>query len=582
MNGEQAALTAILAAMLAALAAGRWRYDVIAMAGLLAAVVIGALPPAAAFAGFGSPAVITVAAVLVLARTTARFGAFDWLAARLLSGTTALPAQLAVLCGLGAAMSAFMNNIGAISLVLPMALWLARRHRRPPALYLMPLSYATLLGGMITLIGTPANLLVSGFRAGATGEPFALFAFAPVAVPLAVLGIAYLSLVGWRFLPASRRGTLDDGDSSAPGWFDADLRLAAGSPHAGRTVAALEQGRTLRVHGIERDGARVFGRLAGRTLRPGDVLLLRAEADTLRRLAEAEGLIPETAIQPVDGDFMEAVIAPNAPAQGSCALTLDLERRWGVCLAAAARQDRRAEGRLAEASLSVGDVLLLHGSPDAIRTAAAELGCLLLADRRLTLQPRRAALSGAVFAAAIAAAALALAPPQLAFTLGVLALVFTRSLRPHEVYEAIDWPVIVLLAAMIPLGQALLDTGTAGVAAAAVLSAAGHLGPAALVALVLAATMLVTPILNNPATVTVMAPVALDLAARLGVAPDAFLVAVAVGASCDFLTPFGHHNNALVMGPGGYRFGDYARVGAGLEALVIAAATVLILAFRGL
>ncbi|HSK38714.1 MAG TPA: SLC13 family permease, partial [Arenibaculum sp.] len=281
MDFEQAALTAIVTGMLAAFVAGRWRYDVVAMAGLMAAVLAGVVPAGSAFAGFGNPVVITVAAVLVLARTLARSGLVDALAARLLAGSPSVTAQLAVLCGAGAVLSAFMNNIGALALLMPMALSVARRHGRSPSIYLLPLSYATLLGGMSTLIGTPPNLLVSAFRVEAGGEPFGMFAFALVGVPLAAAGVVYLVLVGWRFLPAAGRdaslpGTfLPDGPLSA-GEYETELAVSPGSPHAGRPVGELERNWRVRVHGIVRDGRRVFGRLDEERLRTGDLLLLHA------------------------------------------------------------------------------------------------------------------------------------------------------------------------------------------------------------------------------------------------------------------------------------------------------------------
>lgn len=574
MEFEQAAMAAILVGMFAAFFAGRWRHDVVALTGLMTAVLVGVVPAASAFAGFASPAVITVAAVLVLTRTLARSGMFDVLGERMLAGTSGMTAQIAILCGLGAAISAFTNNVGALVLLMPMALAVARRHGRSPSLYLLPLSYATLLGGMSTLIGTPANLLVSEFRATATGEFFPMLAFAPVGAPLALLGVAYLASIGWRRVPRHR----DGGEPDIPlpaGGYETELTVARHSPHMGRPAGELERERGLKVYAIVRDGVRVFARLTKETLRAGDVVLLKADAATLRRLVE-EGMVPHLGPDEEGSVLVEAVMMPDALAQGSSARSLDLRRRWGVTLVAASRRSRRSEGRLAEAPLSTGDVLLVHGNRDAVLAALADLGCLPLADRRLTLQPRRALAGGVIFAAAVALAALGLAPPAIGFSLAVLALLATRMLRPAEMYDAVDWPVLVLLAVMIPMGNALLETGTAGLLAGIATMAADDLGPHLLLALVLGATMLITPVLNNPATVVVMAPVALDLATRLQVSPDPFLIAVAIGASCDFLTPFGHHNNALVMGPGGYRFGDYARVGGGLALLVFAVAAVLI------
>ncbi|MBP2301170.1 SLC13 family permease [Azospirillum picis] len=589
MGFDQAALSAILVAMLAGFVAGRWRYDIVAMAGLMTAVALRLVPAEAAFAGFANPAVVTVAGVLVLSRTLTRSNRFDAVAERLLGGVSGLTGQLLVLCGLAALASAFMNNIGALALFMPVALWAARRYGRSPALYLMPLSYATLLGGMVTLIGTPANLLVSRVRAGTTGEPFGMFAFTPVAAPLTLLGVCYLAVAVRVLRPPAGTGRkvaqeANDGEAAddAP-LYDTELVVAPSSPFVGRPVAQLERERNARVYGILRCGRRLFGRMAEQALQAHDILLLRVGVAALPALAASDGLIPPGA-GTADGVEVEAVVAPNAIIQGSCAATLDLEGRFGVTLVAAMRQQRRAEGRLADASLSVGDVLLLHGEPEAVRTAAADLGCLLLADRGsgdasrhgAELPPRRAAIAALVFIVAVLLAALEIGPIAVVFSIGVLVLVAARCLRPPEIYEAIDWPVIVLLAAVIPLGDALQNTGTAGQIAALLLHGAGGSGPHAMLTLLLGITMLLTPVLNNPATVVVMSPVALGLANGLGVSPDPFLIAVAIGASCDFLTPFGHHNNTLVMGIGGYRFADFARLGLGLDLLVILAGSLLI------
>ena len=273
---------------------------------------------------------------------------------------------------------------------------------------------------------------------------------------------------------------------------------------------------------------------------------------------------------------MEAVVLPDAVVQGSSPASLDLRRRYGVNLVAAARQGRRFEGRLRDATLSTGDVLLLEGEAARLRAAIADLGCLPLADRRLALEPRRSALPIALFVVGIALAGSGLLPAAVTFTAVVVAMVLARVVRPSQVYENIDWPVIVLLGAMIPLGDALLDTGAARLIGGSIVTISGQVGPLVMLAVVLTMTMAITPVLNNPATVVIMAPIAISIAERMAVAPDAFLMAVAIGASCDFLTPFGHHNNTIIMGPGGYRFGDFWRVGLGLDAVVIAVALLVI------
>ena len=581
MTWEQGAILAVLACTLAAFVWDRWRYDVVAITSLMVSVLLGVVAPEAAFAGFSNSAVITVAAVLVISRALARSGAIDALAGRLIAASSSQFVHLASFCLLGALLSAFMNNIGALALVLPVALSTARRHGYSPGLLLMPLSFATLLGGMITLIGTPPNLLISDFRAQATGERFLLFDFAPTGLALSAAGIAYLLLVGWRFLPAGGAAPHQDGAFEV-GDYVTEARVAPVSPAIGLEVGRFAVGQGIVVHGVVRGGRHLFGRLEEAALQAGDILLLEADTATLERTIEENGLelVERSKREPrADGaelSLMEAVVLPDAVVQGSSPASLDLRRRYGVNLVAAARRGRRFEGRLRDATLSTGDVLLLEGEAARLRAAIADLGCLPLADRRLALEPRRSALPIALFAVGIALAGSGLLPAAVTFTAVVVAMVLARVVRPSQVYENIDWPVIVLLGAMIPLGDALLDTGAARLIGGSIVTISGQVGPLVMLAVVLTMTMAITPVLNNPATVVIMAPIAISIAERMAVAPDAFLMAVAIGASCDFLTPFGHHNNTIIMGPGGYRFGDFWRVGLGLDAVVIAVALLVI------
>jgi di/tricarboxylate transporter len=581
MTWEQGAILAVLACTLAAFVWDRWRYDVVAITSLMVSVLLGVVAPEAAFTGFSNSAVITVAAVLVISRALARSGAIDALAGRLIAASSSQFGHLASFCLLGALLSAFMNNIGALALVLPIALSTARRHGYSPGLLLMPLSFATLLGGMITLIGTPPNLLISDFRAQATGERFLLFDFAPTGLALSAAGIAYLLLVGWRFLPAGGAAPQQDGAFEV-GDYVTEARVTPASPAIGLEVGRFAAGNRIGVHGVVRDGRRLFGRLDEAALQAGDILLLEADTATLERALEENGLelVERSKREPrADGaelSLMEAVVLPDAVVQGSSPASLDLRRRYGVNLVAAARRGRRFEGRLRDATLSTGDVLLLEGEAARLRAAIADLGCLPLADRRLALEPRRVALPIILFAAGIALAGSGLLPAAVTFIAVVVAMVLARVVRPSQVYENIDWSVIVLLGAMIPLGDALLDTGAARLIGGSIVTISGQVGPLVMLAVVLTMTMAITPVLNNPATVVIMAPIAISIAERMAVVPDAFLMAVAIGASCDFLTPFGHHNNTIIMGPGGYRFGDFWRVGLGLDAVVIAVALLVI------
>jgi di/tricarboxylate transporter len=359
-----------------------------------------------------------------------------------------------------------------------------------------------------------------------------------------------------------------------------EARVVPASRLTGIEVDQIEATRQVSVLGIVREGRRLFGRLPEAALQPGDILLLQGDTAALERMIEEDNLELVERREPfppgADLGLMEAVVLPNALFQGSSPLSLDLRQRYGVTLVAVARQGRRFEGRLRDATLSTGDILLLEGEPTQLRSTIADLGCLPLAPRKLTLEPRRVALPIGLFAAGILAAATGLLPAAAAFTAVVIAMVLLRVIRPAQVYESIDWPVIVLLGAMIPLGDALQRTGTAELIGGSILMISGELGPLVMLLAVLLMTMAITPVLNNAATVVVMAPIVVSIAARMAVSPDAFLMAVAIGASCDFLTPIGHHSNTIVMGAGGYRFSDFWRVGLGLEivAMVVSIAVI--------
>lgn len=546
----------------------RWRYDITAILSLIACVLLGFVAPQDAFSGFGDPAVITVAAVLVISEAIHQSGTIDLLGRRLTAITSSPYLHMAMQCTLGLVLSAFMNNIAALTLMLPLALAAARRFRYPPGVILMPLSFATLLGGTITLIGTPPNLLISNFRYQETGLSFSMFDFAPVGLAVAGVGLIYLLAAVWL---RARRAREEEADSS-PEAFDVEdygteVALVPRSPLDGQTVETAERLHGVRIHGVVRNGKRLFGRLHQQRLSSGDILLLEAETRRLEDLLQSGAVVLASGDSVAGTATMEAVVTPASVVPGSTPASLDLPERFGIRLLAAARQGRRFEGRLHEERLAVGDVLLLQGETAAIHEAVRTLGCLPLAMRRLKLSASRRALPIALFAAAILAAAADLVSTAIAFVLCVLGLALTRVIRASEALARIDWSVIILLGAMIPIGTALQTSGTADTIAHTLLSLADHAGPYALLAGVLIASMAITPVLNNPATVILMAPIALSVAEAASLRPEAFLMAVAVGASADFLTPIGHQNNTIIMGPGRYRFTDYAKLGLPLTVL---------------
>ncbi len=581
MAPDQVATLTLLTAVVALFIWGRWRVDIVALAALVAAVLLGLVPAAEAFSGFGHPAVITVAAVLAISSALARSGLVDLMAARIERVVHGRIVQLGALSALGGTMSGFMNNVGALALLMPVALSMARRTGYAPALVLMPLSFATILGGLVTLIGTPPNVLIADYRREVTGTSFALFDFAWVGFPLACAGIVFVVAVGWRLLPASA--------SAAPGSdspFDiegylTEVLVPEDAKAIGLTLDELIEGQEPAPHvdAIVRGRTRVIRRLRHARLQAGDVLLVHGETEAIEglvaqglTLVAAKQLENEDSAGPIDRAALttiEAVVPPRSWIEGRSALTTQLRSRYGINLLAVARAGERIAGRLRDVRFRAGDVVLLQGSRDQLSDTVRALGCLPLAERKLALEPQRAFVPLVLFGAAILATVSGVLPAAIALTGGLVAMVLARVITMREVYEAVDWQVVVLLAAMIPVGAAIVTTGTAGLIGGGIAALAGDASAHLLLALVLIVTMTLSDIMNNAATAVVMAPISVALAQSVQVSPDPMLMAVAVGASSAFLTPIGHQNNLLVMGPGGYRFGDYWRMGLPLEVLLV-------------
>jgi di/tricarboxylate transporter len=575
---------AILGATLVLFVWGRWRYDVVAFSALITGVLAGVVPMPDAFLGFGHPAVVTVAAVLVISRALQNSGAVEY-AAGLLGHATERPLlHIVALCTMAVVLSAFMNNVGALALLMPVAIQTSRN----PAAVLMPLSFGSILGGLMTQIGTPPNIVIATYRGTLAGAPFSLFDFSPVGVPVALAGLAFVTLVGWRLLPKDRRGKRAPEELFEIREYITEVRVPEDADLVGKELRELEEGleEELSAIGLIRGERRILTRVRHEALRPGDVVILRADPATMEKFVSktklelvADEEISTKTLRSDEVSLVEAVVPRGAWVEGRTASGLNLRRRYDVNLLALARQGQPVRERLARAVLRAGDVLLLQGETDTLLDTVRSLGCLPLAERGLRLgRSRQLYLPVLVFAAAVAATAAGLAPVHIAFGTAVAALLVLDVVSARQAYEAIDWPVIILLGAMIPLGHALETTGGTDLIARSIAGAAGAVPLFVVVAVVMAVTMTLSDLMNNAATAVVMAPIAAGIAAKLGADPDPFLMATAVGASCAFLTPIGHQNNVLVMGPGGYRFGDYWRMGLPLEALIVLVAVPLILA----
>jgi len=584
LSAEQIAVFAVLGAALVLFVWDRIRYDVVALLALLAVVGLGLVPPEDAFLGFADPVVVTVAAVMVLSAAMRSAGLVDQVL-RLIDPLVRRRAlQVVTLVAVVTVFSAFMNNVGALAIVMPVALQVARRHRRPPSELLMPIAFGSLLGGLITLIGTPPNLLISSVRQRMLGAGFEMFDFAPVGLGLALAGTAYLAFA-WRLLPRDRRGETPPEMLFSIEDYLAEVRLPETSPFVDRTVADLEAlaSGDLTVTAIIRENFRRHVPAAHWRLLAGDILAVEADPAVLRAVVAEAGLelVGSKELSPGepldDVAIVEAVVAAGSPMIGCSPAEMRLRQSWGVNLLAVGRRGRPTSVRLRRVKFQLGDVLVLQGSESAMPETLQRLGCLPLAGRNLQLgQPRRAALSGLTMAVAILLAVFDIVPVAIAFTGAIVVVMLSGILSLRQVYDAVPWPILVLLGSMIPVTSALEATGGTTLLAGWLATLAAPLPPVGALALVMVASMAVTPFLNNAAAVLVMAPVAIGLAGQLGLSPDPFLMAVAVGTSCDFLTPIGHQSNTLVMGPGGYRFADYWRLGLPLSLLVVAAGVPLI------
>ncbi|MFI8734517.1 SLC13 family permease [Ectopseudomonas toyotomiensis] len=590
MTLEQGLIFVILVASMGLFIWGRWRHDVVALGALLACVIVGLVPEREAFAGFGHPAVITVACVLVLSHGLQRTGAVSRLAQRLLPSGAGVLLSIAALTGLGALLSAFMNNVGALALLMPIALQIAARLELPPGRVLMPLAFGTILGGMTTLIGTPPNLIVSSFRAQHGSGPFAMFDFSPVGVAVALAGVLFITLLGWRLVPKREVGNAASFDT---GHYLTEARVKEGGKAQGKTLREIEQmldEADAQVVAMVRNKLRLTAPNPRRVLQADDVLVIEADPQELgevlgqldllleaeREAKEAEqkedkeGETEKKANNEEDRAMQELLVKPDSSLIGRSASSTRLRSRYSINLLAISRQSHRSIKRLRSTLIQSGDVLLMQGSAEDIGEFASDYDCVPLAARAINIpDPQQANLALGIMLLAIAAAAFGLLSAAIAFASGVLAYMLLRLVPLRAVYESIDWPVIVLLGALIPVAGAMSATGAADLLARLLMENLAQGNAIITLTLLLVVTMTLSDFMNNAATAAVMCPIALSAASQLGVSPDSLLMAVAIGASCSFLTPIGHQNNTLILSPGGFRFGDYWRLGLPLEILVV-------------
>jgi len=585
MTADQATLFILLFLVFVFLIWGRWRYDLVAFIALLAALLTGIVPASQAFSGFGHPATVIIALVLIVSRGLSNSGVIELIARYVVDASRKLAAHISVMSALAAALSAVMNNVAALALLMPVDLQAAKKSGRSPSLSLMALSFASILGGMITLIGTPPNIIIAEFRNDAFGEPFKMFDFAPVGIACAAVGVAYVALIGWRLLPSQRQAG-DAGDEL----FDladyiAEVRVPEGSHIIGKRIRELDElaGKSdVEIIGLTRRGRRLPGLARIAEIKADDILVIEASPDSLEEalgslqleyVGKSEGVLDDG-----DLELTEVVVPESSRLAGRSAVSQRLLYRYRVALVGVSRQGRRFRDNVRKLVLRAGDVLLLLGPEERLADVMTRLQLLPLADRgQRVIQRQKVWQAVAIFAAAITAASTGLVYLPIALGCVVAAYVLLNIVPIRDVYNSIEWPVIVLLGSMIPIGGALQSTGSSTLIVDGIVSVSAGMPPVFVLVLLVVVTMTLSDVMNNTATAVIAAPIAVEIAARLDVNPDAFLMGVAVAASCAFLTPIGHKNNTLIMGPGGYQFGDYWRMGLPLEILIVIVSVPMIL-----
>jgi di/tricarboxylate transporter len=588
MTLQQALAFGLIGATIACFVWGRFRYDLISVAALLLGVALGLVPAAKAFAGFSNEVVVIIACALIVSAGFDRSGVVEALLRPVTPRLKSARTQVPVFVAATAVLSMATKNVGALAILMPIALQVARRNGTPASSVLMPMSFASLLGGLVTLVGTSPNIIVSQVRRELFGKPFGMYDFAAVGLSLTLIGVVFLSLA-FRLLSKPRTPAAGLDEALESNAYVTETEVPEDWPVEKRRVAdlqALGQG-AVKLLALIRQGSRKAAPHGSTLVRPGDKLMLEGEQAELERFIARARLRLTRSDKPVAKEepteevrMAEVIVGAKSPLAGSSAKTAELHHRHGVNLLAVSRSGYRLSQALNRVRLRPGDILMLQGTDRTLPEALKTLDLLPLARREVRLGGiRRAGAAVAILAAAMIAIAFHLAPVAIAFFAAAVAMVAVGGLRMREAYAALDGPVLVLIGALIPVGEAVHATGGADLIAGWLSHLLGFAPPIAALTLVMALAMVSAPFMHNAPTVLVFGPIAARLAMRLHLNADPFLMAVATGAACDFLTPIGHQCNTLVMAPGGYRFSDYPRLGAPLSLLVLACGPFLIQLF---
>ena len=608
---------------------GKWRYDIVSIIALcvlfISDQVLGGekssliMDSSNIFMGFGHPAVITVAAVLIVSRALSNAGVVDVIARQITPLSKYQIVHISSLSGVVSIFSAIMNNVGALALMLPVALKTSAKQRRSPSVILMPLAFASILGGMITMIGTPPNIIIATLRetqymelktqaladkASPAAEyfisqninigqfhpePFGMLDFSPVGGIIAILGVLFVALVGWRFIPKESYKKPGTESLFSIDKYITEIRIPKNCKFISKQISEIEKYTEdrLAIIGCISNNGNILTPRYDEIIREGDRFQIQADPVDLKLMMDEYGLrLTKKMRARIDQlkdkytTYKEVLITPESKLVQRDRTYFRKRTSNSLILMAVARQGQPIRKRLGNLIFRVGDVLLIQGNIDNLDDNISSLNLVPLAQREVQVGIfSRVNLSLLIFGGAIGFSMAGLLPTTLAFVCAILLYVFTGILPIRELYQQVDWPIIILLGAMIPVSAALQTTGSTQLIAEFMVNMTGSLPSWSILAIIMIITMCLSDIINNAATALIMAPIAVGIAVSMGVNADPFLMTVAVGASCAFLTPIGHQCNALILGPGGYRFSDYWRMGLPLEFLIVIVGTPLILYF---
>lgn len=588
---DQIVVFSVIVVILVLFIDGRIRYDFVSLGGLVALSIAGVVKPEESFSGFSHPAIITVAAVLVISSGLVKTGVIDHIVSALNRRSKSSVVVMTKLMMITALLSGFMNNIGALALVLPVAIKVAREHKFSPSRILMPLAFSALLGGMTTEIGTPPNLIISSYRQEHGLEAFGFFDFTPVGLTVTILGVGLMVLLGGRLIP--KRKTIGVEKLFNIGEFLSEVQVVDSSKLAGKPMMDMNRIHKLDIDvlSIIRNDQKIVAPGPDEILVSGDILIIKALSQDLADLIDKTNVllkgtkktlqVEESMIKSRDTALVEVVLRDDSPIIGRTALETKLRNRYSINLVAVSRKGVYSVDRLKSIRFRTGDILLIQAPTSILKDIYSKLGCLPLAERGFEIYPDRTKwklyFTAGIFALSVVLTTTGLLPVQTAFAFAATALVLFRILTPREFYDAIEWPSIIMLGSLIPLGGALQSSGGADTIANILLRASTILTPTLMIGLLMILTIALANLISTSATAILMGPIALSISMTTGVSPDPYLMSVSVAASAAFLTPIGHQTNMLVMGPGGYKFTDYWHLGLPLTILLVTVGAPLIL-----